>query len=1218
LDLRAYELRSRNIPLKLKPLSMKLLLLLVERRGELVTREQIVEHLWGTGVYLDTNNSINGAVNKIRQALRDDAEQPRFVQTVTGLGYRFIAPVTEIAPPPPPVAQTATAESLIGRKVSHYRILQLLGGGGMGVVYKAEDLKLGRHVAVKFLPGELASDAVAFERLQREARAASALDHPNICSIYHLGEHEGQPFIVMQLLEGQTLREWIDATGVRRTASPVQELVEIAIQIADGLHAAHKKGIIHSDIKPANIFITSGGQSKILDFGVAKFIDIDALPPGESRAECAVGESGIVRTRDSRLTQTGTSVGTPSYLAPEQIRREELDARSDLFSFGLVLYEMATGCRAFSGNTTTVIRDAILNLPIMPIRQVSPELPIELEQIICRSLEKDRDSRYQSANEVRADLIRLRREPQQASRPRPRRVVRWAAACAILIGLALLGARVLVVPDYLVHRVESADSLAQLKARPSVAILGFKNLSGRDDKAWISMALSAMLAAELGAGQQLRIIPSEDVARMKLDLPLPAVESYSRDTLKRVRNHSTADMVVLGSYLALGNGAEAKIRIDLQLQDTRGGETIVLVSRDGVENDLAELVSRSSSSLRQKLGVAEVSISEARQVRASVPANLEAARLYAEGLVRLEQFDAMAARELLERALAADPNHALSHAALAEAWYALGYEPKARNEAANAFDLSANLSREERLSIEGRLREFSHDLPAAIEIYRTLRNFFPDDLAYALRLATAQSNAGLGKDSLQTVSLMRSLPPPLNEDARIDLAEASAAEALSDFKRSQRVAIAAGTTAEAQHSHLWMAAAKVREGWASVQLGEMDRALRNYSEARELWIQAGHARGAAAALHGIAIVQRDTGNFLDARKSFQEALIQFRKIGSMRDLASCAHNFGVLLYYQGDLPHAKKYLEEALQVQRETNDERGVASDLDDLGNVLMSMGDLGAAARSKEQALQGFRKLGNKYGEAITLLNTGEVLIAQGQLLTAKKKFDQALELALEIGDKRGRAYCLLDIAIVLAAQDRLPEARTMAEQSLALRQEIKDQATTAESLLELAEIAFEQHDAKEAESLARSAAEVFDKEKTLGTASQSYALLGRALLAQRRTEDAQAATVRALSLSRESGDVLVRFKALFGMQAVQAESGQFEQAKRSLMDVHDEAQRRGYGGFELEARLHLGELELRSGEQASARERLQQLQQDARKRGFLLIARKARAMLSNLSAPR
>jgi len=368
LDFRAYELRRSGKPLKLERIPMELLVLLVERRGELVTRDQIIERIWGKDVFLDTDNSINAAVRKIRQVLKDDPERPRFVLTVTGKGYRFVAPVEEVSPPSPSpllVSETRTpaAEDLLGKKISHYRVIQLLGGGGMGVVYKAEDLKLGRPVALKFLPAELASDPVAFERLQREARAASSLDHPNICSIYQLDDYEGQPFIVMQFLEGQTLREWIESAAQQEPASRLKNMLDLALQIADGLEAAHQKGIIHRDIKPTNIFITRRGQAKILDFGVAKFVDA-AEPTDAKGGVIPQPAEGIdVPAINTHLTRTGASIGTPSYLSPEQIRREKLDARTDLFSFGLVLYEMVTGQRAFSGATVTVIQEAVLHQP---------------------------------------------------------------------------------------------------------------------------------------------------------------------------------------------------------------------------------------------------------------------------------------------------------------------------------------------------------------------------------------------------------------------------------------------------------------------------------------------------------------------------------------------------------------------------------------------------------------------------------------------------------------------------------------------------------------------------------------------------------------------------------------------------------------------------------------------------------------------------------------
>ncbi len=400
-NLRSFELKKSGQVLKLERIPTDLLYLLIQNRGELVTRDQIVERVWGKGVFLDTDNSINAAIRKIRQVLDDDPVHPRFVQTLTSRGYRFIAAVEESGTTP--AAETSAGDhpnSLLGKRISNYRLIRLLGGGGMGLVFEGEDLKLGRRVAIKLLPAELASEPGAFERFEREARAASSLDHPNICSIYQLGEHDGQPFIVMQLLEGTTLREWIEAGGERDMPARLPELIDYAIQIADGLDAAHQKGIIHRDIKPANIFITRRGQAKILDFGVAKFVEsVDSSPNAEVDSVPALG--------GANPTRTAASLGTPSYLSPEQIRCEKLDTRTDLFSFGLVLYEMATSQRAFPGSTTTVIREAVLQAPTVPLRDLTPDVPPELERIISKALVKDRDQRWQTAREIADELRRI-------------------------------------------------------------------------------------------------------------------------------------------------------------------------------------------------------------------------------------------------------------------------------------------------------------------------------------------------------------------------------------------------------------------------------------------------------------------------------------------------------------------------------------------------------------------------------------------------------------------------------------------------------------------------------------------------------------------------------------------------------------------------------------------------------------------------------------------
>jgi tetratricopeptide (TPR) repeat protein len=618
---------------------------------------------------------------------------------------------------------------VIGQTISHYRILEKLGGGGMGVVYKAEDTKLGRPVAIKFLPQDLAKDRQAIERFEREARAASALDHPNICVIHEIDEQEGRPFIVMQLLEGQTLKHVIESKPMR-----LDRLLDLGIQIADGLEAAHAKGIVHRDIKPANIFVRQRGQAKILDFGLAK------LAPRRVAESAGISALPTAVTSEDFLTSPGTALGTITYMSPEQARGEELDARTDLFSFGAVLYEMATGRAPFSGTTTAVIFDGILHRAPAPASRVNPDLPAELEHIIAKALEKDREVRYQSAAELRADLTRMRRDTsgeriliEAPAKPRrlPRRAV-WAGAAVLALAV------VAVVVWQLASRFRGTAAPGAPKA---IAIIEIENLSQDPSLNWLGSGVVDLLTTDLAQAKGLDVISTERVRGLIVGKLKPG-ESLPADQAQRVAKEAGADLFVSGGLLKVAQG----LRLDLRVQDTATGKVVLADKVEG-DNPQAIFSMVDKATARIASGLAPSGGAVEANAAASLTSNLDALHAYEEGLSYDERLLLDQAAASFRRATQLDPQFAMAYYRLAQVLFASGSPREARQTIAQAAQLARRLPIPEEQKLLIQANQFANDdrLEDAAQLLQTVVRQFPREIEPRMDLGSYLN--GLGRFS---------------------------------------------------------------------------------------------------------------------------------------------------------------------------------------------------------------------------------------------------------------------------------------------------------------------------------------------------------------------------------------------------------------------------------------------------------------------------------------
>jgi serine/threonine protein kinase/tetratricopeptide (TPR) repeat protein len=618
---------------------------------------------------------------------------------------------------------TAGEAKLIGSTVSHYRVLHKLGGGGMGVVYKAEDTRLHRFVALKFMPDNFAADPQWLSRFQREAQAASALNHPNICTIYDIGEHAGNAFIAMEFLDGQTLKYIINGKPLR-----TEQILDLGVQIADALEAAHGDGIVHRDVKPANIFVLKRGQAKLLDFGLAKL---------SRRSQTAGRPTGTMDSQTGRqhLTETGVALGTVAYMSPEQVRGEELDARTDLFSFGVVLYEMATGVQPFNGSTSGEISGAILHEAAPSPLLLNPNLPPKLDEIINKTLEKNRDLRYQHASDVRTDMQRLKRDADSARvtiSAKDGAVTGFGKRWKVIVPAAVAVLVLLVSGYFYFHRPP------KLTEKDTIVLADFVNGTGDpvfDD------TLKTALSISLRQSPFLNVLSDSEVGKTLQLMTVPVGTKLTPDVARELCQRAGSKAYLIGSISSLGNEYVLGLKaVDCESGDTLAEQQLTAGSKEKV----LDMLGKAASRLRGELGesLATVQKFDVPLVHATT-SSLEALKAYTLGLRATHEKGGAAALPYQQRAIELDPNFAMGYVALGDDYGALGEEGRASEYFAKAFQLREHVSEREKLIIASAYYEIvTGELDRAAQTYEEQIESYPRESGGYINLAIVFGSLG--------------------------------------------------------------------------------------------------------------------------------------------------------------------------------------------------------------------------------------------------------------------------------------------------------------------------------------------------------------------------------------------------------------------------------------------------------------------------------------------
>jgi len=1152
----------------------------------------------------------------------------------------------------------------IGRQLGPYLIERCLGRGGMGAVYLARrvDHEFEHSVALKMIRRGMDSELV-IRRFRHERQILASLNHPHIARLFDGGTTpEGLPYFVMEYVDGTPIDRYADA---HRLSTP--DRLRLCLGVFDAVQHAHEQHIVHRDLKPGNVLVTATGEPKLLDFGIAKILAAD-------------GDS------DSTLTSLARPM-TPDYASPEQVMGHPVTVATDVYALGLLLYELLTGHRPFqfatrtAGEMASVVCDVDPERPSAAVsrtqtsqrsdgtteiktplsvshtRGASPDglrrgLSGALDAIVLKALRKTPELRYPSVAALAEDVRRyLWEQPVTAGRDAWRyRGTRFARRHRTAAGIAALLAATTAMTFVVSRswgRAASADGVegvspAQVTARPSVAVVGFSNLSGRPSDQWLSTAMAEMLTTELAGGGQLRVVPADLVNRAVADLEIDGTGTLPAQAVGRLRIALATDYLVVGSFAAIGEAAVRGLRVDVRV--VRGADDSIAVSGTGNESHLFAMMADTGAQLRSRLGLEASSPAATSGARAAFPQAPEATRLYAEGLTRLRLLDATNARALLEKAAAIEPANPLIQTALASAWTALGYDARAREAAQKAFDGSSALTREDRLKVEGRLYDALRNSAKAIDVYRTLWGFFSDNVEYGLLLSAAQTAGGRGADALATVAALRRAPDPQNTDPRIDVAESQAASALGDFPRELAAIQRALSRAEQLGARLLVARARLLEGRSFYNQGQPARAEQSLEAARAVFLDVGDRSGAASALNSLASVLADQQDITRAQRMYEQSLATSEEIGDRRAMSAAlnnlgiflkdqgrlrealeAHqrslalrreigernwtavslsNIGVVLFEQDRLREATTYYTESLSVAREIGDKRGLVRALHNLAIVQREVGDLTDARAALEESLAARAEIGDKRGQVMGRVELGMVLLQQGEIAAARKCEEEAVRLAAESKLKPGGAQAQFQLGEIALVSGDLAQARQHHEEAMAIRREMKETRTLRESQLALAAVTLEEGRAADAEQQAQEVVRALSQ-TTASLRSVAEILTARARLARHDLSGA----AQALASARQSSTERVAIRA--GIAMVQAEldaaHGRTHQARERLAPLEAAHTRAGLVLLELERRLLLLRINRGTGGSTAA---ARDLEKDARTRGAGLIARRAQSL--------